>query len=82
LQLAPSDSIVSVVDTKGRNMRYTLQFPLETPEANPENIIKKGNTSQEGLSTAVPGDSGNLQTWEECFYFLDQLIFPTSAIIT
>jgi hypothetical protein len=33
---------------------------LATPEADPEKIIKKGNNSQEGLSTVVPGDSGNL----------------------
>jgi len=43
-------------------MRSTPQFPLETPEDDPENIIKKGNTSQEGLSTVVLGASDNLQT--------------------
>jgi hypothetical protein len=31
-----------------------------TSEADPEKIIRKGNTSQEGTSTVVPGDSGNL----------------------
>jgi hypothetical protein len=40
-------------------MRSTPQLPLKTPEANPENIIKKGNTSQ-GISAVVPDDSGNL----------------------
>jgi ribonuclease HI len=60
LQLAPGDSTVSVVAPKGRHTRSTPQLPLETPEADPENIIKKGKTSQEGISTVVPGDSGNL----------------------
>jgi len=60
LQLAPGDSTVSVVPPKGRHMRYTPQLPLATPEVEPKNIIKKGNTSQEGLSTAVPGDFCNL----------------------
>jgi hypothetical protein len=31
-----------------------------TPEADPEKIIRKGKTSQEGTSTVVPGNSGNL----------------------
>jgi hypothetical protein len=48
------------VDPKGRHTRYTPQLPLETPEVDPENIIKKGKTSQEGISTVVPGDSGDL----------------------
>ena len=39
LQLAPSDSIVSVVALKGRHMRSTLQLPLATPEVDPEKII-------------------------------------------
>ena len=45
---------------KGRHTRSTPQLPLETPEDDPKNIIKKGKTSQEGLSTVVLGDSGNL----------------------
>jgi hypothetical protein len=48
------------VAPKGKHMRSTSQLPLETPEANLEKIIKKGKTSQEGLSAVVPGDSGNL----------------------
>jgi hypothetical protein len=32
---------------------------METLEFDPENIIKKGKTFQEGLSANVPGDSGN-----------------------
>jgi hypothetical protein len=48
------------VAPKGRHTRSTPQLPLVTPEADPEKIIKKGNTSQEGLSAVVPGDSGNL----------------------
>jgi hypothetical protein len=59
-QLAPGDSTVSVVAPKGRHTRSTPHLPLETPEADPENIIKKGKTSQEGFSAVVPGDSGNL----------------------
>jgi hypothetical protein len=35
-------------------------LPLATLESDLENIIKKGKTSQEGLSTDVPGDCGNL----------------------
>jgi hypothetical protein len=60
LHLAPGDSTILVVAPKGRNTRSTPQLPLETPEVDPENIINKGKTSQEGLSTIVPGDSGNL----------------------
>jgi hypothetical protein len=60
LQLAPGDSTVSVVAPKGRHTRSTPQLPLATPEADPEKIIRKGKTSQEGTSTVVPGDSGNL----------------------
>jgi hypothetical protein len=35
-------------------------LPLATPEDDPEKIIRKGNTSQEGTSIVVSGDSGNL----------------------
>jgi hypothetical protein len=28
-------------------------MPLETPEADPKNIIKKGNISQEGFSASI-----------------------------
>jgi hypothetical protein len=62
LQLAPGDSIVSVVATKSRHTSYTPQIPLSIPKVDPENIIKKGKTSQEWISTIVLGDSGNLQT--------------------
>jgi hypothetical protein len=38
-------------------MRSTPQFPLATPEANPEKIIRKGKTLQGGTSTDEPGIS-------------------------
>jgi hypothetical protein len=60
LQLAPGDSIVSVVAPKGRHTRSTPHLPLETPEADPEKIIKKGKASQEGYSTILPGTPGLL----------------------
>jgi hypothetical protein len=47
------------VAPKGRHTRSTPQLPLETPEADPEKIIRKGKTPQEGISTIVPGDFGN-----------------------
>jgi len=50
------------VAPKGKHTRSTPQLLLATTEADPEKIIKKGKTSQEGLSAVVPGDSGNLQT--------------------
>jgi hypothetical protein len=40
-------------------MRSTPHLPLETPEADPEKIIKKGKSSQEGFSAVVPGTSGH-----------------------
>jgi hypothetical protein len=60
LQLAPGDSIVSVVAPKGRHTRSTPQLPLATPEADPEKIIKKGKSSQESFSVVVSGTSGQL----------------------
>jgi hypothetical protein len=48
------------VDPKGKHMRSTPKLPLETPEADPKNIIKKGKISQEELSIFSLGDSGNL----------------------
>jgi len=62
LRPAPGDSTVSFVAPKSIHTRSTPQLPLTTPEAESENIIKKGNTSQEGISIVVPGDSVNLQT--------------------
>jgi hypothetical protein len=41
-------------------MRSISQMPLDTPESNLENIIRKGKTPQERISTVVSGDSGNL----------------------
>jgi hypothetical protein len=38
---------------------------METTQDDLENIIKKGNTYQEGLSAIVPGDFGNLH--DSCF---------------
>jgi hypothetical protein len=35
-------------------------MPLEMPEVDQENIMKKGKSSQEGLPAVVPGDYGNL----------------------
>jgi hypothetical protein len=35
-------------------------LPLETSEANPEEIIRKGKTAQKGTSTVVPSFSDNL----------------------
>jgi hypothetical protein len=40
-------------------MRSHPQLPLTTPEADPEKIIRKGKTPQEGTSASEPGDSGN-----------------------
>jgi hypothetical protein len=60
LHLAPSDSIISVVAPKRRHTRYIPQFPLATPESDLEQIIRKGNAPQEGISTVVSGDYGNL----------------------
>jgi len=60
LQLAPGDSIVLVVASKGRHTRSTPQLPLDTPEANPEKIIKKGKASQESFPIGVLGTSGQL----------------------
>ena len=60
MQLAAGDSTISVVAPKGRHTRSTPHLPLETPESDPENIIKKGKASQEGYSTTVPGTSGHL----------------------
>jgi hypothetical protein len=59
LQLAPGDSTVSVVAPKGRHTRSTPHLPLETPEADPEKILKKGKASQEGFSATIPGTSGH-----------------------
>jgi hypothetical protein len=50
LQLAPGDSIVSVVASKRRHARYTPQVPLAMPEVDLEKIVKKGNLSREGFS--------------------------------
>jgi hypothetical protein len=43
------------VASRGRHTRYTPQLPLETPEANPEKIIRKGKALHEGTSTAELG---------------------------
>jgi hypothetical protein len=40
-------------------MRSTPQLPLVTPEVDPEKIIRRQKTLQEGTSTVEPGDSGN-----------------------
>ena len=46
-------------------MRSTPHILLETPKFHLDNIIKKGKTSQEGLSAIVPSDFGNLH--DSCF---------------
>jgi hypothetical protein len=48
------------VAPKRRHTRSTPQLPLATPEADPEKIIRKGKTPQEGIATVVSSDSGNL----------------------
>jgi hypothetical protein len=40
-------------------MRSHPQLPLTMPGADPEKIIRKGKTPQEGTSASEPGDSGN-----------------------
>jgi hypothetical protein len=77
LQLAPGDSIVSVVAPKSRHTRSTPQLPLATPEADPENIIRKGKTPQEGISTVVSGDSDNLHD----SFFKTPVVASNSPII-
>jgi hypothetical protein len=47
------------VAPKGRHTRSTPHLPLATPEADPEKIIKKGKSSQEGFSAVVPGTTGH-----------------------
>jgi hypothetical protein len=42
-------------------MRYTPQFPLATPEADPKNIIRKGKALHEGTSTTKLGISDGFQ---------------------
>jgi hypothetical protein len=54
------DSIVSVVAPKGRHTRSTPHLPLAAPEADPENIIKKGKASQGASSSIFSGTAGNL----------------------
>jgi hypothetical protein len=41
-------------------MRSTPLLPLAMPEADPEEIIRKGKTAQKGTSTVVPSFSDNL----------------------
>jgi len=47
------------VAPKGRHKRYNPHLPLETHEVDPEKIIKKGKSSQEGFSAAIPGTYGH-----------------------
>jgi hypothetical protein len=60
LHLALGDFTISVVAPKIRHKRSTPHLPLETPEADPGNIIKKGKASQEGFSAILPGNPGHL----------------------
>jgi hypothetical protein len=45
------------VASRGRHTRSTPQFPLTTPEADPEKLIRKGKALREGASTVEPGIS-------------------------
>jgi hypothetical protein len=45
--------------SRGRHTRSTPQLPLATPKADPEKIIRRQRTLQEGNSTTKPSDSGN-----------------------
>jgi hypothetical protein len=40
-------------------LQYTSLLPLATSEADPEEIIRKGKTTQKGTSTVVPSFSDN-----------------------
>ena len=60
MQLAPGDSTVSVVAPKSRHTRSTPHFPLATPEADPENIMKKEKSSHGASSSFVSGTIRNL----------------------
>jgi hypothetical protein len=53
------DSILSVLAPKGRHTRSTSLPPLATSEVDPEEIIRKGKTSQKGTSIVVPSFSDN-----------------------
>ena len=44
---------------KGRHTRSNPHLPLDTPKANPKNIIKKRKSSQEGFLSVVLGTSGH-----------------------
>jgi hypothetical protein len=60
LQLAPGDSIFSAVAPKGTHTRSNPILPLATPEIDPEKIIKKGKSSQEGFYVVASGTSSHL----------------------
>jgi hypothetical protein len=53
-------------------MRSTPQFPLETPAADPEKIIRKGKAPREGTSTAIPSVFGNFHN-----PYLETLVFAS-----
>jgi hypothetical protein len=53
------------VTSRGRHTRSTPQLPLAPPEANPENIIRKGKSSEGGTSTAKIGISGDFHDFVE-----------------
>jgi hypothetical protein len=48
------------VAPKRRHTRSTPNLPLAAPEAEPENIIKKGKDSQGASSSIFSGTAGNL----------------------
>jgi hypothetical protein len=50
------------VALRGKHTRSTPQLPLATPKADPEKIIRRQRTLEEGNSTAEPCDFGNFHS--------------------
>jgi hypothetical protein len=53
------------VASRGRHTRPTPQLPLVPPEADPEKIIRKGNSYEGGTSTSKPGISDDFHDFIE-----------------
>ena len=51
--------------SRGRHTRSNPQLSLAPPEADPENIIRKGKYSRDSASTAKPGISDNFHDFIE-----------------
>jgi hypothetical protein len=60
LQLAPGDSIVSSLASKGRHTRSNPQLPLVPSKSDPEKIIKNGKASQKRKIVVATSASGQL----------------------